>query len=918
MNEELIETGTEPPRGGSPHMTQALHLLTGVVLPGILLTTVVWYLYSLQYHPSASAVIAIVIALTSVTVSVAVYAVWLQIKRIQVWSPVWAIISAAYCTWVAFAVWLLLPESDFYDSDVLLFACALAMIPILYSMIQVVLWLTPDNKSHSIGKPLLSLLAMPILWYIFVNGGLFSFDEAYTSILLLVAVTATYGFIFLLLRTLYLLARTHNGAWPVIRIVIIFVLPLLGLIVSQIDPFRYVFWDFSSPVYYLLVIVNGSLLLIPEPEKSAFRLLLLFARGITYLFVVYFFICLSPFYALSLLGIIAYGAGILVLAPLFLFLYQTRLLAASLKRLHVTYGLAKPVSIFVLGTLMLPACLILSFMGDKANVGKAMSYINASANANAGAVNISALEQSLDYMTGGWEQGRTPPPIISGLYNKIVSGNKVLSDSAYLRARVLFFDDKNSADELSFSTGFSPGSPEVVVSDARVETQRDGDEYRSFVHLTLENTGVRDRAEYASRFRLPDGVFISNYYLDVLGERKYGLLSAKQSALWIYNRVVSQARDPGILYFDGDDIVFRVFPFSGGEVRYTGIEFLHKEPVLLEIDGYTLELAPEAAEITQPVDSGNGAFYVSAACKRSLAPADRAPCYAFVIDCSKDSDVPALLARLNAFCEEYQISGERAVVTALNYRQESFPMTGDWETSVRNFSVEGGFGLSFVADVIYRDNSDENVYPVMIVLSDDIENALLPEDTAYMSAVCPELDGFYVLENDAFELFPFDKSMPESAASGLLEPHPVLALNVDGNVIHMRDDGLPQIAFEKRQNVNHQNELDSGAWATALRLAADYEKVRFLDEKEKTSVSLDLVKDSFRSGIMTPLTSYIVLETAEQEAALKAKQKQILASGNFESSEGEPVRMSEPSLLVCLAIALPAVWVIRRRKNRAA
>lgn len=899
----------------------------GITLPSVILVPIMWNLLRLGESFSDSGLftyglsnfnyidfdmldisgIILFLTLTAMAIAAVVYSVNIVIKKMPFINYVWIIASASCCIWFAFAFMRLSFYYDLITSENFLFLSALSMTIILVSMTGILLWTSPEDKKLMRRKSLLLFLAVPIFWYILLNLVMYAFDNEFLPMWMLIFIAAVYGLIFLVLHVLFLVSRKKGPGPRVLQIIILFILPSLGLLISQSFGEFSFFWDFSSPIYYLLVLLNGILLILPEPLRTPFRVLLLFAKGAMFLFVLYFFMCLSPFYALALPGIIYYGIGILILAPLFLIVYQTKNLIPRLVDFSHSFGRLKTAAVFILGMLMLPLCLTLYSVADRANIETALSIMDG--DLDAGDVNLFALRNSLDYM---YSFNSNQPPLISSIYKNAATNGGILSESSYERAQALFFAEKSSITGRGNRSGSvtSQGSPDVKISDVKVETRRDGDDFKSLVYFTLDNTGSRNTQEYVTSFILPDGVFISDYYLDVLGEKKNGILSVKQAAILIYNRVVSSSRDPGILYYDGDAISFKVFPFSAGETRYTGIEFLHKEPVTLEIDNNKIALETDEAYLNSPVEL-DGAVYFGAEYKKRLAPVIRKPGYAFVIDCSRLSDTGGMINRLKQFCADNKINPADATVTALNYRAATFPMSGDWEKVVMRFSHEGGFGVDAVSDELYKIHSNENTYPVMIILSDNIDSALLPSDTSYMSRSCPELDGYFILSGEGMSLYPFNKNTPVAKIDVIPEPKPGLAAQ---NAI-LRDDGQPQIVIgESIASSQDTGTLSGQTWENGIRLAAKAERLRFSSGQNHLTDTLNIIKDSFATGIMTPQTSYIVLETSAQEERLKAIQQQMLDSGNLNAGD-MPVRMSEPPMTICIAIIFLAIWVLRRRKK---
>ena len=104
----------------------------------------------------------------------------------------------------------------------------------------------------------------------------------------------------------------------------------------------------------------------------------------------------------------------------------------------------------------------------------------------------------------------------------------------------------------------------------------DGDLVRTRAVLKLKNLG-QDQNEFVTKIRVPEGVFLSGYWLHVGEERVPGRLFEKKTALWVYQNIRDfERRDPGLVYYvTPTELTLRVFPLASGETRTTEIEFLY-------------------------------------------------------------------------------------------------------------------------------------------------------------------------------------------------------------------------------------------------------------------------------------------------------------------------------------------------------
>jgi hypothetical protein len=104
-------------------------------------------------------------------------------------------------------------------------------------------------------------------------------------------------------------------------------------------------------------------------------------------------------------------------------------------------------------------------------------------------------------------------------------------------------------------------------------------------------------------------------------------------------------------------------------------------------------------------------------------------------------------------------------------------------------------------------------------------------------------------------------------------------------------------------------------WQSALKMQGQWTS-QILHPETSDKEWLNMVKYSFISKVMTPVTSYLVVENEAQKAMLKKKQEQAL-SGNKSLDLGEDTqRMSEPSLILLTILLGLILWFKEKRKRQ--
>ena len=203
------------------------------------------------------------------------------------------------------------------------------MPTLLYSLFILIIHFTSTEKEQKAWVNFLIAIGVPVIGYLFYLIVLplwrFSGDFETHSLFVLIIV-ATLVFLFFLVRGIFIIATKKTVTWKkyqlIWKIPFAILFPLLGLLVNNgflFDKLSYndsgIFGDFNNYWFFILAIINGILLCLPNLENKIYRLLLFLGRSITFAYTFYFFLVLLPFLPLSVIAIIAFGAGFLMLTP---------------------------------------------------------------------------------------------------------------------------------------------------------------------------------------------------------------------------------------------------------------------------------------------------------------------------------------------------------------------------------------------------------------------------------------------------------------------------------------------------------------------------------------------------------------------------------------------------------------------------
>jgi hypothetical protein len=756
-------------------------------------------------------------------------------------------------------------------------------------------------------------LAVPILTAVLLyTGPRFSTNHYYMIIIGLFCVFA-YGII----KMLFTLKKNgkifseeninkpKSTAYQIFIVIVAIIMPVVGLALNNSGMFfgngsDGIFGDFSNLWFYIIAFLNGLIMLVNMGNDRR-SLALLYLKTVGFTYIIYFTIIFLPLMPFGLFGIVFYGLGILILAPITVFVTELFQIIQDFRKLKATFRTGV-IAAILLGVITLPAILTVNFSLDKVNFHKSLTYLSADS-WNMPTISISRLKTTLKHADNALDASRgssgifpngTTTPIISRYYQTVALEGKVLSPDTVNRLRQIF-SLTNEAQPANTTTEQIQNGNLISVNTSS-EFDNDLGIYKTWMDLEIRNDSDRSLAEYRADFLLRDGCFIKDYYLYVGHERKQGILADKRAALITYNNIIRTPRDPGIIYYNSDNAIsLRVYPFDRNEVRKTGFLVWHSQNEVIIIEGREIYLNA-AKSIDKPLDM-QGISFIPASYKKNLPTYERQPVYCFIIDASENSPYEEHQNKIAEYVSNTEIRNSKIYMA-------SYKVYDNNKSSVK---CVGGFNLPLAMEMIFKEYEHSALwFPIIIAVSDNINKAPAFQKSN-LAKRFPESGYYYNLGYD-LHLTPY--SFADNKRQDIIK-YPILSNTLSYNGLVVADN-------DKSETVISGNfgSYTDNAYHNAFVLQA---KSSVYSNDERTQI--ELVRNSFRQRVLTKYTAFTVLETVEQENALLELQAKFLNSGG-QSNHGQnapAVMMDEPSLLICVLMAL--VFAIcgrnklRRRKK---
>lgn len=873
------------------------------------------------------------------------YTVWSTIKK-QMVSVHYSILALlCYISFIylfGFHLENIIPSSIpqwMFSGNCILYVGTFLMPTLAYSLFVLVTHFTPETTEHSAWKNFLIAIIIPVSWYIFSQILLPLWKPVENNygvhLLIIFIIIGTLIFLFFLTRGVLIIVTKKVVVWQKYqlawKIPISIAFPLIGLAVNNGLLFRNVmgydnagiFGNFHNYWFYILALINGILICLPNIDNITYRTLLFTARSITFAYTVYFFLVFLPFLPISMFAVVAIGSGFLMLTPLLLFVLHIQELSKDFSYLKDYFSKNVIRIISLIGFLIIPIFITFSYLKDKAVLNETLDYIYYPDYSKDYEINKISLQKTLNIVKQHKDQNQevifgSQIPYLSSYFNWLVLDNLTISDAKI-----------NTIEKIFFGTTSFELRPENIqnnnVNITKIATKSTFDKsqnaWLSWVDIELTNKNeFSEFSEYATTFELPEGSWISDYYLFVGNKKEFGILAEKKTAMWVFSNIKNENRDPGILYYStGNNVAFHVFPFAKAEVRKTGIQIIHKEPIAFKLDKNIIKLGNEVETIYNDSLSYENVVYISSKQKQKLNQVQRKPYFHFIIDISKNKEknLTEFTKRIELVLEKNKSLSQNAKISFVNSYQKTISLDDNWKKMYKSQNFEGGFyldrGVKTSLFKSYKSNSA--TYPVFVVLTDNIEHAVLDKDFKDLKMTFPENDLFFsVKQNGILQPHSLTSNPIKSLADTLKYTfdQTVLEYNIKNKKFYLPNNNQPSIILKNDLFEVTDQSIKQKNWQTALIMQGKWHS-QILHPETSDKEWLNLVKSSFLSKIMTPMTSYLVVENEAQKAILKKKQKQVLSSNKSLDLGEESQRMSEPSLILLMVLLGLTLWYRQKR-----
>jgi len=578
----------------------------------------------------------------------------------------------------------------------------------------------------------------------------------------------------------------------------------------------------------------------------------------------------------------------------------------------------------IVGFLTLPLIVTFNNLYHKKVLHDTLEYLYSPDHSKEYTINTTSLEKTLNTIKTVKGRRRHQDfilqdklPLLTSFFTWIVLDRLTLPNDKINLIEQVFF-----GKEAMKSNNINRASKHIKITNIGTESTFDATQnaWTSWIDIELTNERLMNLQEYATTINLPEGAWINNYYLYVGPVKEMGMLSEKKSATWIYSMIRNTRRDPGILYYlSGNKVAFKVYPFGGKEIRKTGIEIIHKKPIQISIDGHELDLCGEEFHEAKLFENDH-AYFITASDKKRLHKMKRKPYYHFILEAHDQETIENQSVKIANFRRKMGVLGDKAKVSFSNNLSRHYSMDKSWETYFEPSKHQGGFYADFGIKSILQDsyNSGLEDYPVIVLVTDNFDQAIIQKDFSDWKFCFPDSDLFYVLDEHN-HLLPYSLTNTQKQVSQKVKESPdpqVRIFNLkDGTTRYLPDNQESSIVLKSAKVELDIKDIEEGSWDSGLSMQA---KVRsqLINPDPSQKEWHDQVKASFKSKIMSPVTSYIVLETEAQRALLLKKQKEMLSGHKSLDAEEEQRNMSEPELWILLLML--GLFMTYKRRNEVA
>lgn len=788
---------------------------------------------------------------------------------------------------------------------------------------------TTQDVSEKAYKSFIFATGIPFVWYILTEilSRFTNLDIAadFSLLFITLAILSVLFFLYFLIRTLlvYVQSKTRSDeeSYLVWKVIITLVLPILGLLVNHGIIFDFgsvndgIFGNFNTPLVYSLTFLNSLFLCLPNTKIAKWRLILFILRSLTFTFSLYFFIVFLPFLPFSIIAILAIGSGFLMLSPLALFVIHIHTLYEDIIFLKSTYSTRTIRFSILCSFLIIPTAITIDYYNTKLNLEKTLEYVYTPNYETEYSIDKTSLKETIDIVKSHKSRRfnnvfENKLPYLSTYFNWLVLDNLTLSNSKIKSIETLFFGKSETFVRRPRQNN-NQSVKITSVTNSSVYDENQG-AWKSWINLELTNQSNNRLSEFTTHFNLPTGAWVSDYYLYVGDKKEMGILSEKKSAMWIYSQITAGSRDPGILFYRPDNqIAFRVFPFDSLEVRKTGIEIIHQEPFTFNILDQSVVLGDSIYSDKRRTKLVNdNVIYISSKEKKNLKTISRKPYFHFVIDVSQPDQLNSYKKRMQTILNNpaYHNLIQNSKVSFVNHQVKTFDMNANWNDYIEQLDSNEGFFLERAFDKIYFNayKTQSETYPIITIITDNINQAILSNEISKWDFANPE-NALFFNTTPKGDLIPhkqtaYNPKEPISSIHGMAFKNQVLEYKMPNNTMrYISTQSSPSMVLkEDIFDLNSASILEKD-WNSGLLLSGKM-RSQILHPEQSNSEWFQLVKNSFKSKIMTPYTSYLVVENEAQKAMLKRKQNQYLNSNKSLDIGEETLQMSEPNLYLLLLL----------------